>query len=54
MRLEFLFTCEEYANMMQYVKDMEDRGLWRRVSIEIRDEYFETIKQGITFVFQKL
>ncbi|XP_043231150.1 methyltransferase-like protein 27 [Amphibalanus amphitrite] len=54
MRLEFLFISKDYTGLLDYQKALEERGLWRRVSHIIVDRYFETVKQGITFVYQKI
>ena len=54
MRLEYLVAADEYTGLLDYLSSLEKRGLWRRVSQTVRDGYFETVKQGITFVYQKL
>ncbi|KAF0304729.1 hypothetical protein FJT64_023524 [Amphibalanus amphitrite] len=54
MRLEFLFISKDHTGLLDYQKSLEERGLWRRVSHIIFDGYFETVKQGITFVYQKI
>ena len=54
MRMEYIFTAEEYGQLLTHMKSLEDHGLWRRVMHIVSDEYFEKTKQGITFVYQKL
>jgi len=54
MRLEYLVTMPEYHGLERHMDDLESKGLWRRVDRYVTDRYFYFIKQGVTYIYQKL
>ena len=54
MRFEYLVTVEEFHSLEPHMDRLEKLGLWRRVDRYVTDRFFQTVKQGITYIYQKV
>lgn len=54
MRFEYLVTVEEFHRLEPHMDRLEQLGLWRRVDRYVTDRFFQTVKQGITYIYKKL
>ncbi|KAF0290767.1 hypothetical protein FJT64_011031 [Amphibalanus amphitrite] len=54
LRFEYLVTVTEFHQLEPHMDRLEQRGLWRRVDRYVTDRYFQGVKQGITYIYQKL
>ncbi|XP_043202257.1 methyltransferase-like protein 27 [Amphibalanus amphitrite] len=54
LRFEYLVTVAEFHQLEPHMDRLEQRGLWHRVDRYVTDRYFQGVKQGITYIYQKL
>lgn len=54
MRFEYLVTSPAYHYLEPHMDLLERQGYWKRVERTVFDGFFQTVKQGITHVYQKI